>query len=82
MKGTEASGKAAADRPYGGLLRYAAAEMIDREDYLMEVLRQEFFMKLLAVVQEEGGRRVPPRLLESLQREAGVEGSEEQGLRL
>ena len=65
------------NQPYGGLLRYAASNMIDSKDYLMEVLRQDFFMKLLNVVQEGGSQNVSPRLLEAIQQEAGVEQTQE-----
>ena len=63
-------------QPYGGLLRYAAADMIDSSDYLMEVLRQDFFMKLLKVVEETGGRQVPPRQIQAIQEQAGVDTSQ------
>jgi len=65
-------GEASNSQPYGGLLRYAASDMIDPSDYLMEVLRQDFFMQLLAVVEESNGRGVSPRLLEAIQSGAGV----------
>ncbi|KAL6242641.1 hypothetical protein RBB50_010287 [Rhinocladiella similis] len=58
---------------YGGLLRYAASYMIDQRDVLMEVLRQDFFMKLLGLIQESSPQSVPPRLLEALQHEASID---------
>jgi hypothetical protein len=58
-------------QPYGGLLAYAAAHMIDGSDFLMEVLRKDFFLKLLVAVQEDNSQQVPPRLLEAIEREAG-----------
>ncbi|KAK6365170.1 hypothetical protein LTS17_011402 [Exophiala oligosperma] len=66
-------GEGVDDQPYGGLLRYAASHMIDQRDILMEVLRQDFFMKLLAVIQEGNPQSVPPRLLEALQNQAGID---------
>lgn len=59
-------------QPYGGILRYAATDMIDQKDYLMEVLRQDFFMKLLAVAEESNKKGVSPRLLTAIQQGAGV----------
>lgn len=72
------------NQPYGGLLRYAASDMIDSKDFLMEVLRQEFFLKLLNVAQEENNRQVPPRLLQAIQEEVGVDanGGEATGVHL
>lgn len=74
------------DRPYGGLLRYAASHMIDRGDILMEALRQDFFVKLLGVVEEKNPRSVSPRLLEAIQQGAGMEStkkeSEDNGMHL
>jgi hypothetical protein len=58
-------------QPYGGLLAYAASHMIDRSDFLMEVLRTDFFLKLLVVVQEDNSQQVPPRLLAAIEQEAG-----------
>jgi len=72
-------------QPYGGLLRYAASHMIDASDYLMEVLRQDFFVKLLAVIEEVNGQHVSPRLLEAIQLGAGVDSTrpaEEDGMYL
>ena len=60
-------------QPYGGLLRYAASYMIDRSDILMEVLRQDFFVKLLGIVEESNGRDVSPRLLQAIQQGAGID---------
>ncbi|KIW17357.1 hypothetical protein PV08_04549 [Exophiala spinifera] len=73
------------DQPYGGLLRYAASHMIDQRDILMEVLRQDFFMKLLGVIQQGNPQSVPPRMLEALQHEAGIDPAkvdEENGMHL
>lgn len=61
------------DQPYGGLLRYAASYMIDASDIIMEVLRQDFFVKLLGVVEDNNIQSVSPRLLEAIQQGAGVE---------
>jgi len=66
-------------QPFGGLLRYAASYMIDTNDILMEVLRQEFFLKLLQVVEENNNNQnVSPRLLEALQQGAGIESSRDE----
>ena len=67
-----------ADQPYGGLLRYASSDMINSQDFLMEVLRQDFFMKLLTVAQEENSRHVSPRLLQAIQDGAGVDASRQE----
>lgn len=75
---TDFVGSDTSDKLYGGLLRYAASHMIDAKDYLMEVLRQDFFMKLLNVVQEGANQNVSPRLLEAIQQEAGVEQGQPQ----
>lgn len=72
-------------QPYGGILRYAASDMIDSNDYLMEVLRQDFFMKLLAVAEESNSKGVTPRLLQAIQSGAGVSTNDtnsENGLHL
>jgi hypothetical protein len=61
-----------AQQPYGGLLRYAASQMIDPDDYLMEVLRHDFFTKLVKVLEEGGNRNASPRLIEAIQREASA----------
>ena len=66
-------------QPYGGLLKWAASDMIDSNDLLMEVLRQDFFVKLLHVVEEGGSQNVSPRLLEAIQQEAGMEHTQENG---
>lgn len=66
------------DRPYGGLLRYAASHMINRGDILMEALRQDFFVKLLGVVEEKNPRSVSPRLLEAIQQGAGMESTKKE----
>ena len=66
------------DQPYGGILRYAANDMIDSSDILMEVLRQDFFMKLLNVVEEGNSRQVLPRLIEAIQQGAGIQTSQDQ----
>ncbi|KAJ9652602.1 hypothetical protein H2198_008171 [Neophaeococcomyces mojaviensis] len=60
------------NQPYGGILRYAASDMIDKSDYLMEVLRQDFFMRLLAVVEENNSRGVTSRLLHAIKSDAGI----------
>lgn len=60
------------DQPFGGILRYAASDMIDQSDYLMQVLRQDFFLKLLNVAEETNSRDVSPRLLEALQTSTGL----------
>lgn len=62
----------AEERPYGGLLRYAATDMIDSNDILMEVLRQDFFMRLLGVVEENGRQGVSPRAFQAIQQAAGA----------
>lgn len=74
-----------ASEPLGGVLRYAASHMIEKDDVLMEVLRQEFFRKLLGVAEEGNHQNISPRLLEAIQQGAGVEAtdaSEENGLHL
>ncbi|OAG38427.1 hypothetical protein AYO21_07410 [Fonsecaea monophora] len=58
--------------PFGGILRYAASHMIDQKDILMEVLRQDFFVKLLGVVEESNRQDVSPQLLEAIQQGAGI----------
>ncbi|KIX93732.1 uncharacterized protein Z520_10638 [Fonsecaea multimorphosa CBS 102226] len=63
--------------PYGGILRYAASHMIDKEDILMEVLRQDFFVKLLGVVEESNRHNVSPQLLEAIQQGAGVTATQD-----
>ncbi|KEF61778.1 uncharacterized protein A1O9_03348 [Exophiala aquamarina CBS 119918] len=65
------------DQPFGGILRYAASSMIDSNDLLMEVLRQDFFVKLLGVVEDNNLQNVSPRLLEAIQQGAGVESTRE-----
>jgi hypothetical protein len=69
----EFMGNESQSQPYGGLLRYAASDMIDANDFLMEVLRQDFFMKLLKVVEEGGNTSMPPRVLEAIQQEVGAD---------
>ncbi|OQV01976.1 hypothetical protein CLAIMM_07243 [Cladophialophora immunda] len=64
--------------PYGGILRYAASHMIDRGDILMEVLRQDFFVKLLGVVEESNRQNVSPQLLEAIQQGAGITATKDQ----
>ena len=59
--------------PFGGVLRYAASNMIDSKDFLMEALRQDLFMKLLVAAQDDNGRHVSPRLLEAIQHETETE---------
>jgi len=61
----------AASQPFGGILRYAATDMIDPSDYLMEVLRQDFFAKLLGVVEDTNSRGVDSRMLEAIQAGTG-----------
>jgi hypothetical protein len=61
------------NQPYGGLLQYAASYMIDPSDYVMVVLRRDFFMKLLNVVEEGDSRQIKPRLLHAIQQGAGVD---------
>ncbi|KAK5061326.1 hypothetical protein LTR84_007868 [Exophiala bonariae] len=73
------------DQPYGGLLRYAASYMIDSSDILMEVLRQDFFVQLLGIVEDNNSQGISPRLLEAIQHDAGVEtikGPGDSGLHL
>jgi hypothetical protein len=74
---TKYTPEAGDDQPYGGLLRYAASYMIDSNDILMEVLRQDFFVKLLGVVEDNNVQNVSPRLLEAIQQGAGVETTRE-----
>lgn len=59
-------------QPYGGILRYAATDMIDSSDFLMEALRQDFFVKLLKVAEESNSRGVTPRMLGAIQSGAGT----------
>jgi hypothetical protein len=75
------------ESPYGGLLKYAARHMIDKEDFLMEVLWREFFEKLFAVVQEGSvSRRVPSKMLEAIAYDAdggqGANGTNGDGIHL
>lgn len=58
-------------QPYGGLLRYAATDMIDSNDYLMELLRQDLFAKLVDTAEQTNNRGVPPRMLEAMQSNTG-----------
>lgn len=60
-------------QPFGGVLRYAASHMIDSHDILMEVLRQDFFVKLLGTIEETSGQNFPPRVVAAIQQGAGVE---------
>ena len=60
------------NQPYGGILRYAATDMIDPSDYLMEVLRQDFFVKLLGVAEETNSSGVDSRMLQAIQAGAGT----------
>jgi hypothetical protein len=54
------------------LLQYAASGMVDNTDPLMSVLRSDFFMKLLALIDEGRGKQeVPPKLLEAMREDAG-----------
>jgi hypothetical protein len=54
------------------LLQYAASGMIDNTDPLMTVLRSDFFMKLLALIDEGSGKQeVPPKLLEAMREDTG-----------
>ena len=68
-------------QPVGGLLRYAGSQMIDKDDVLMEVLRQEFFMKLLGAVEDDDNNNqdISPRLLEAIQQGAGVQTLQDAG---
>lgn len=59
-------------QPFGGILRYAATDMIDPSDYLMQVLRQDFFVKLLGVAEETNSTGVNSRLLQAIQAGAGT----------
>lgn len=73
------------DQPYGGLLKYVASDMIDPSDFLMEMLRQDCFAKLLAAVQESQAQGVTPRMLEAIKTDAGMEANgeaDENGLHL
>jgi hypothetical protein len=63
--------------PVGGILRYASSYMIDKDDILMKVLRQDFFQKLLGIIEDENSQEVSPRLLEAIQVGAGVEKTAE-----
>lgn len=65
----------ATDQPYGGLLRYVASDMIDPSDFLMEMLRQDCFAKLLVAVQESRPQAVTPRMLEAMRSDAGEEAN-------
>ncbi|KAK4939303.1 hypothetical protein LTR10_020392 [Elasticomyces elasticus] len=60
-------------QPVGGLLLYASSHMIDTSDILMKALRQDFFMKLLGVVEDNNTQNVPPQVLQTIQQEAGVD---------
>ncbi len=62
-----------AGEPVGGILRYASSSMIDKDDILMKVLRQDFFQKLLGVVEDDENQNVSARLLEAIQEGAGVD---------
>lgn len=54
------------------LLQYAASGMVNSADPLMSVLRRDFFMKLLALIEEgRGQQEVPPKLLEAMQEDVG-----------
>jgi hypothetical protein len=54
------------------LLQYAASGMVDNTDPLMGVLRSDFFMKLLALIDEgKGEQEVPLKLLEAMREDAG-----------
>jgi hypothetical protein len=54
------------------LLQYAASGMVDDTDPLMSVLRSDFFMKLLALIDEGSGKQeVPPKLLEAMREDVG-----------
>jgi hypothetical protein len=68
------AGAHAPESPYGGLLKYAARYMIDKDDFLMVVLWKEFFEKLFAAVQESGPRRVPSKMLEAIASDADSGG--------
>jgi hypothetical protein len=54
------------------LLQYAASSMVDSTDPLMNILRSDFFMKLLAIIEEGSGKQeVPPKLLEAMREDVG-----------
>ena len=56
------------------LLQYAASGMVDSADPLMSVLRSDFFLKLLALIEDgSGGQEVPPKLLDQMKEDAGEE---------
>jgi hypothetical protein len=58
------------------LLQYAASGMVDATDPLMSILRSDFFIKLLALIEEGSGKQeVPPKLLEAMREDVG-EGRE------
>lgn len=58
---------------YGGLLKYVASDMIDTSDILMEMIRQDCFAKLLAVMEESQSQSITPRLLEAIRSDAGAD---------
>lgn len=60
------------NQPYGGLLKYAATAMIDSNDYLMELLRQDLFTKLVTTAEQTNSRGLPPRMLEAMQSSTGA----------
>jgi hypothetical protein len=64
--------------PVGGILCYASQYMIDKDDILMKVLRQDFFQKLLGVVENSNSQDISPRLLEAIQEGAGVDSTHSQ----
>jgi hypothetical protein len=54
------------------LLQYAASGMVDSTDPLMCILRSDFFMKLLALIEEGSGKpEVPLKLLEAMREDVG-----------
>ena len=55
------------------LLQYAASYMIDETDALMSLLRRDFFVKLLTMIQEQGAECevLPKRLLEEMKDDVG-----------
>ena len=67
--------EAGVSEPVGGILRYASTSMIDKDDILMKALRQDFFQKLLGVVEDSESQNVSARLLEAIQEGAGVEST-------
>ncbi|KAJ9612013.1 hypothetical protein H2200_003608 [Cladophialophora chaetospira] len=76
---TQFMASTAIGEPVGGILRYVSSFMIDKDDILMKVLRQDFFQKLLGVVEDSNSQNVSTRLLEVIQEGAGVETARDVG---